>query len=69
MMFERSLEVKLPTVWTDGKKGGGVTRQRKKKKDQRRERVKSKKMQVDEKVEKSQFTVFFNDWWVQRVEK
>ena len=33
--------------------------EKKKKEDQRRERVRGKKMQVREKVQKSQFTMFF----------
>ena len=54
--FRESLEVKLPTIWTDGK--------------QRWERVRGKKMQVREKVEKSRFTVFFSmDLWLRSVEK
>ena len=53
-----SLEVKLPTIWTEV----GRVREEKKK-DQRRERVRGKKMQMREKVEKSRFTVFFQ-WCV-----
>ena len=48
---ERSLEVNRPTIWTDGKAGVESS--------QRRERVRRKKMQVREKVEKSQGTVLF----------
>ena len=51
---EGSLEVKLPTIWTDESRGG---------KSQRRERVRRKKMQVCEKVEKSRKTAFFQ-WLV-----
>ena len=64
-----SLEVKLPTMWTDGKAEVGRVREEKKKEDQTRERVRGKKMQVREKVEKSRFTVFSNDLWLRRVEK
>ena len=59
MCAEGSLEVKLPTIWTEV----GRAREEKKKKDQRRERVRGKKMQVREKVEKSRFTVFFPLVW------
>ena len=57
LIIEESLEVKLPTIWTDGKamksRGGNSERREKNKKDdQRRERVRRKKMQVREKVEK-----------------
>jgi len=58
-IVEGSLEVKLPTIWTDGKAGGKSQRREKKKEDQGRERVGGKKMQVREKVEKSRFTAFF----------
>ena len=49
-----SLEVKLPTIWTDGKAEVGrireeEKREEKKTEDQRRERVRGKKMQVREK--------------------
>jgi len=56
-------------MWTDGKAEVGRVREEKKKEDQRRERVRGKKMQVREKVEKSRFTVFSNDLWLRRVEK
>jgi hypothetical protein len=58
-MTERSLEVKLPTIWTDGKAEVGRVREEKKREDQRRERVRRKKMQARDKVEKSQSTMFF----------
>ena len=53
-IIERSLAVKLPTIWTDGKAEVGRFREEK-----RRETVRKKKMQVREKVEKSRNTVFF----------
>ena len=46
------LEVKLPTIWTDGKAEVGRVREEKK-------RSENKKMQVHEKVGKSRFNVFF----------
>ena len=48
---EGSLEVKLPTIWTDGKAEVGRVRER--------QRVRRKKMQVREKVGKPRNTVFF----------
>jgi len=58
--FEGSLEVKLPTIWTDGKaEVARVRGEEQKREDQRRERVRRKKMQVREKVGKSRNTVFF----------
>ena len=62
--FEGSLEVKLPTIWTDGKaEVARVRGEEQKREDQRRERVRRKKMQVREKVGKSRNTVFFQ-WFV-----
>ena len=55
-IIEGSLEVKLPTIWTDGKQSwaeaGG--REEQKREDDRRERVRRKKVQMREKVEKPQ---------------
>ena len=50
-LIEGSLEVKLPTLWTDGKAEVGRARER--------ERERRKKIQVREKVGKSRNTVFF----------
>jgi len=49
-VIEGSLEVKLPTIWTDEKHRAEA---------ERRERVRRKKMEMREKVGKSRFTVFF----------
>ena len=55
-MIEGGLEVKLPTIWTDESRGGKSHRgEAKKWEEQRRERVRRKKMQVREKVRKSLF--------------
>jgi hypothetical protein len=54
-IIEGSLEVKLPTMWTDGKAEMGRVREEK----SRREKIRRKKMQVREKVGKSRKTVFF----------
>ena len=56
---EGSLEVKLPTMWTDEKAEVGRVSEEKKREDQRRERVRRKKMLVREKVGKSRITTFF----------
>ena len=55
-IIEGSLEVKLPTIWTDEKQSRAEAERREK---IRRERVRRKKMQMREKVGKSQNTVFF----------
>ena len=60
-IIEGSLEVKLPTIWTDEKQSRAEAerREEQKREDQRRERVRRKKMQMREKVGKSRNTVFF----------
>ena len=59
-MYEGSLEIKLPTKWTDEKQRWEESeREERKKEDQRRERVRRKKMQVREKVGKSRNIMFF----------
>ena len=64
-MIEGSLEVKLPTIWTDEKQSWAEAgrREEQKREDDRRERVRRKKMQMREKVEKPRNTVFFQ-WFV-----
>jgi len=74
---EGNLEVKLPTIWTDGKAEVGRVREEKSRRetrgnqreDQRRERERGKKMQVREKVDRSDSLCFANDVWHRRVEK
>jgi len=58
-MIERCLEVKLPTIWTDEKQRWSRRIEKSSREDQRRERVRRKKMQVREKVGKSRNTLFF----------
>ena len=63
-IIEGSLEVKLPTIWTDEKQsreemGRGREKRKIRRKKSRRERVRRKKMQMREKVGRSRNTVFF----------
>ena len=60
-LVEGSLEVKLPTIWTDEKQSRAEAERREKirREKSRRERVRRKKMQMREKVGKSRNTVFF----------
>jgi hypothetical protein len=58
-IIEGSLEVKLPTIWTDEKQSRGREKRKIRRKKSRRERVRRKKMQMREKVGKSRNTVFF----------
>ena len=63
LLIEGSLEVKLPTIWADEKQSW-IRRI-----EQRRERVRRKKMQMREKVAKSRNTMFFQGFVAPRVEK
>ena len=60
-IVEGSLEVKLPTIWTDEKQSRAEAERREKIRREKstRERVRRKKMQMREKVGKSRNTVFF----------
>ena len=58
-MFEGSLEVKLPTIWTDEKQSREEAERRGRLEERRVERVRRKKVQMREKVGKSRNTVFF----------
>ena len=60
-MVEESLEVKLPTIWTDEKAEVGRVREEKRREEERRSEKRNsrrEKMQVREKVEKSRITPF-----------
>ena len=63
VIIEGSLEVKLPTIWTDEKQGRGREKRKIRREKSRREKVRRKKMQMREKVGKSRNTVFFQ-WFV-----
>ena len=64
-VVEGSLEVKLPTIWTDEKQSREEAERKRKirRKKSRRERVRRKKMEMREKVGKSRNTVFFPMIW------
>jgi len=68
ILIEGSLEVKLPTIWTDEKQSRAEAERREKirREKSRRERVRRKKMQMREKVGKSRNTVFFQ--WFEALE-
>jgi len=69
--IEGSLEVKLPTIWTDEKQSRAEAERRERLEERRveRERVRRKKMQMREKVGKSRMLCFSNDLWLRRVEE
>ena len=56
IIVEGSLEVKLPTIWTDEKQRWEESEKRR---EEERESLRRKKIQAREKVGKSRFTVFF----------
>ena len=64
-IIEGSLEVKLPTIWTDEKQSRAEAERRGRLEERRSEEKESgsKKMQMREKVGKSRNTVFFQ-WFV-----
>ena len=72
VVVEGSLEVNLPTICTDEKqsrKSEEKVRAKRMSKKRQPEKVRRQKMQVREKVGKSQNTVFSNDLWLWRIEK
>jgi hypothetical protein len=58
-IIEGSLEVKLPTIWTDEKQSRAEAERKIRREKSRRERVRRKKMEMRENVGKSRFTLFF----------
>ena len=56
LLIEGSLEVKLPTIWTDEKQSREEAERRERLEERR---IRRKKMQMREKVGKSRNTVFF----------
>ena len=63
IIVEGSLEVKLPTIWRDGKAEVGRVREEKKRNAKIREEKEWEAKRVREKIGKSRFTVFFQ-WFV-----
>ena len=64
MVVEESLEVKLPTIWTDEKQRWEESeKRREEERSSKRESLRRKKIQVRKKVGKSRNTVFFQ-WFV-----
>ena len=65
VIIEGSLEVKLPTIWTDGKAEVGRVKEEKSRREKIREEKEweERRMQVRERLTKSRNTVFFQ-WFV-----
>jgi len=71
-IFEGSLEVKLPAIWTDEKQRWEESekrREEKRRKKLKKKGLRRKKIQARETAGKSRKTVFSNDLWLRRVEK
>ena len=71
-MVEGSLEVKLPTIWTDEKQIRAEAERRERLEERRSEKRKSqKKEDADARKGRkvAKHPVFFNDLWLRRVEK
>ena len=73
VVVEGSLEVKLPTIWTDEKQSRAEEQKRRERLEERRvgrEKVRRKKIQMRGKDRKSRDSLCFsNDLWLRRVEK
>jgi hypothetical protein len=69
LLAKEFLEVKLPTIWTDGKAEVGRIREEKSRREKRRERVRRKKMQAREKVKVCEILCFSHGLWLRRVGK
>ena len=69
-IIEGSIEVKLPTIWTDGKAEVGRVREEKKRSEKIREEKGSEERRgrCTKKVGKCHSLCFSNDLWLQRVE-
>ena len=70
-MFEGSLEVKLPTIWTDEKQSRAEAERRERLEERRSEKRKSQKKEDADarKGRKVAKHCFSNDLWLRRVEK
>jgi len=75
IIIEGSLEVKLPTIWTDGKAEVVRVREEKRREEKRREKIREEKESEERrcrraKRQKSRDSLSFsNDLWPRRVEK
>jgi len=72
-IIEGSLEVKLPTIWTDGKEEVGRVREEKRREEERRSEKRKSQRKEDagaRKGRKSRNSLCFStDLWLRRVEK
>ena len=69
VVVQGSLEVKLPTIWTDEKKRWEESEKRREERRSEKRKSQKKEDQSAEKVEKSRNTVFFQCFGALRVEK
>jgi len=71
MVIEGSLEVRLPTIWTDGKAEVGRVREEKRRREKiKKEKVSEERRSMCAKRQESHETLSFsNDLWLRRIEK
>ena len=70
ILIEGSLEVKLPTIWTDGTAKVGRVREEKSRREKIREEQESeeRRCRCAKRKESCESLCFFNDLWLRRVE-
>jgi len=69
-LIEGSLEVKLPTIWTDGKKSrAGKSQRREERRSEKRKSQKKEDAGAQKGGKVAKHCVFSNDLWFRRVEK
>ena len=70
-IFEGSLEVKLPTIWTDEKKSRAEAERRERLEERRVEEKESeeRRCRCAKRLESRETLCFSNDLWLRRVEK
>ena len=69
-IIEGSLEVKLPTMWTDGKEEVGRVREEKRREEERRSEKRKNAKKEDAGARKGRDSLCFsNDLWLRKVEK
>ena len=71
VIFEGSLEVKLPTIWTDEKQSRGGSERRERLEERRAEEKEpeERRCRCAKRQESRETLCFSNDLWLRRVEK
>jgi len=66
VVVKEGLQVKLPTISTDGRAEVGRVREEKRREEERRSEKRKSQKKEDAGARKGSFS---NDWWLRRVEK